>query len=398
MTDTAPRTLGTLAACQALLVTNNLSIVSIGSLAGFFLAPDKSLATVPATTYIVGAAASSYALSQIMRARGRRAGFLLGAFAGLIGAVLCTLGIAFHVFTLFCAGTFVAGAYAASGGFYRFAAADSVGPERRSRAISLVLAGGIAGGILGPESSKLTRNLFGIPFLGSYGVLMLLATLSALLLWTLRLPGAHPSERTAASRPLAHIARQPVFLVACLSAITAYAVMNLLMGATPLAMQMCGLPFGNAAFVIETHIVAMYAPAFVTGSLVHRLGPLRVMSAGLGAFALCVLAGVTGQTLLHFWLSSALLGVGWCFLYVGATTLLAESHGASEKAKAQGLNDMSVFIGMGASSAISGVILAHAGWAALNIAAMPLIGLTSVALAWLAWHRRTAVAAAAASR
>lgn len=392
------RQIAVLSACQALLVTNNIFIVSIGSLAGYLLAPDKAMATLPATTYIAGAASSSYLLSQLMRARGRRTGFLLGAAAALVGVTLCTVAVARHAFWLFCLGTAIAGVYTASGAFYRFAAADVAEPAFRSRAISLVLAGGMIGGILGPETSKLTRDALPIPFLGSYAVLIVLALVAMALIGALRLPALSATERATATRPLRAIARQPVFLVACLGAITSYAVMNLLMGATPLAMQMCGHPFSAATFVIETHIIGMYAPALFAGSLVHRFGATRVMAAGILAFGLCVAAGISGQTVVHFWLSSALLGIGWCFLFVGSTTLLAETHAPGEKAKAQGLNDMSVFISMGLSSAVSGFILNHGGWSALNVTAVPLLLLTALALAWLAWHRRAALPVTAADQ
>ena len=390
--------IGALAFCQALLVINNVSIISLGTLAGYALADNKAWSTLPATAYIGGGAASSYLLSMLMRHHGRRLGFTVGAIAGMIGAAICTLAIALHSFWIFCLGALVAGVYTASGGFYRFAAADTTPPESRGRAISLVLAGGMIGGIAGPESSKFTRELFEPKFIGSYAVLVLFALLALVIIRRLDLPKPSDAERTGATRPLPTIMRQPVFVVACLGAVTSYAVMNLLMGATPLAMQMCGLPFSASTLVIESHIVGMFAPALFAGGLVQRFGPLRIMACGVAAFALCVAAALAGQAVIHFWLASTLLGVGWCFLYVGASTLLGDACTAAEKAKTQGANDMFVFVCMGAFSLVSGAILEHLGWAALNYTAIPLIVASGVSIAWLGLRSRAAAPAVAATR
>jgi len=385
----AKRNVAALAVCQGLLVTNNIAVISIGSLAGYMLAANKALSTLPATAYIAGGALSTYPISLFMKRHGRRAGFTLGAAAGLLGALICTFAVAAGDFALFCLGTFIAGAYTASGGYYRFAAADAVGMGFKSRAISLVLAGGILGGILGPESSKLTKDWLPVTFLGSYAALMALALVVIAILRLVDLPMPSEHERSGPSRPLPAIVRQPVFAVACLGAVTAYAVMNLLMGVTPLAMQMCALPYASAALVIEWHIIGMFAPALIAGSLVHRFGALRVMSAGLLTYLACVLAAVTGQSVLHFWMSGTLLGIGWCLLYVGATTLLTDAYAPAEKAKTQGINDTLVFVVMATSNALSGAILYRYGWNALNYSALPLLLATAIAVAWLALARRT---------
>lgn len=382
-----------LAACQGLLITNNITVISLGSLAGYMLAAQKSLATLPATGYIAGGAVSTYALSIFMKRYGRRAGFTLGVLAGILGAGICTAAIGLNSFWLFCLGTLVAGVYTASGGYYRFAAADVSPHELRSRAISLVLAGGIIGGVLGPESSKLTKDLLPVAFMGSYAILILFGLIALAIIRRLHIPTPPTDERKGHGRPLGEIVRQPVFIVACVGAIASYAVMNLLMGATPLAMQMCGLPYPAAALVIEWHIIGMFAPAFFAGWLVQRLGVLRIMGLGVLTYLACIAAALSGQTVLNFWLSGTLLGVGWCFLYVGATTLLTEAYRPEEKAKAQGVNDMSVFVIMGSTSAVSGAILYRLGWNALNWFALPLALLAGAAVIWLAWSRRTAVAA-----
>jgi len=379
-----------LAALQGLLITNNITVVSLGSLTGYMLAEHKWLATLPATAYIVGGASSTYAISLFMKRWGRRAGFTLGACAGLLGATICTGAVALHSFWLFCFGTLVAGLYNASGGYYRFAAADVAGPDYKSRAISYVLAGGIIGGILGPESSKLTKDLLSVTFMGSYAALMLFALVALAIIRLLPIDKPSDDERHGPGRPLREIVSQPVFVVACLAAVTAYAVMNLMMGATPLAMQMCSLPFASAAMVIEWHIIGMFAPALFAGWLIKRFGVIKIMALGVATFFACIVAALSGQTVLNFWLSGTFLGVGWCFLYVGGTTLLTEAYQPSEKARTQGINDLFVFAIMGSTSAVSGVILYRLGWNALNWSAVPLLIVTGAAIAWLGLQRRAA--------
>lgn len=395
MDKTKKNVLG-LAALQGLLITNNITVISLGSLTGYMLAAEKSLATLPATCYIAGGALSTFGISMFMKSFGRRAGFTLGALAGISGAAVCTTAVALHSFWLFCLGTLIAGAYTASGGYYRFAAADLSQAGSKSRAISLVLAGGIIGGVLGPESSKLTKDLLTVTFLGSYAALLLFGSIALILIRFLDIPPPPASESKGHGRPLGLIVRQPVFIVACLAAVASYAVMNLLMGATPLAMQLCGLPYSSAALVIEWHIIGMFAPAFFAGALIQRFGVLRIMALGVVTYLLCLATALSGQSVVNFWISSTLLGLGWCFLYVGGTTLLTEAYRPEEKARTQGMNDMLVFGVMGASSALSGAILHRLGWNALNLSALPLLILTAAALAWLALMRRTSGPQAAA--
>ncbi len=388
------KNISALAILQGLLITNNITVISLGSLTGYMLAQEKSLATLPSTAYIAGGACSTFLLSQLMRRYGRRAGFSVGALAGLASAAICTIAIAAESFWLFCFGAMIAGLYTAAGGYYRFAAADLVSESFKSRAISFVLAGGIIGGVLGPESSKITKSLLSKTFMGSYAVLMLFALAALAVIRLLDIPPPKAAEFKAQPRPLSEIVRQPIFAVACLGAITSYAVMNLMMGATPLAMQMCGLPYASAALVIESHIIGMFAPALFAGWLIKRFGILRIMATGVALYLVCVLAALEGQRVINFWLSGTLLGAGWCFLYVGATTLLTEAYRPEEKAKAQGLNDMLVFAVMGMSSAISGAILYRQGWNALNLTALPFLIATGAAVVWLALHRRACYRAA----
>jgi MFS family permease len=388
--NSSTRNVAALAVCQGLLVTNNIAMVSLGSLAGYQLATAKTLSTLPGTAYIVGGALSAYPVSHLMRRYGRRAGFTLGALAGLAGSGICTLAMALHSFWLFCLGALIAGMYTATGGYYRFAAADGASDAFKSQAISLVLAGGMIGGVLGPESSKLTRELLSVTFLASYAALMLFALAALAVIRLVDLPPPAAIERSGATRRLGAIVRQPVFVVACLGAVTSYAIMNLLMGATPLAMQMCKLPYAAAALVIEWHILGMYVPALIAGRLVHRFGALRIMGAGVAAYLACVFAALSGVTVLNFWLHGTLLGVGWCLLYVGASSLLLEAYAPPEKAKTQGINDALVFVVMALSSVTSGAILYRFGWNILNLSALPLLLLTAAAVGALASSRRAA--------
>ncbi|MCW5625094.1 MAG: MFS transporter [Burkholderiales bacterium] len=384
----AVRQVAALSICQGLVVINNIALVALSSLVGYLLASNKAWSTLPATAYLLGGALTTFPLSFFMKRHGRRAGFLLGAAAGAVGGALCTWGIVIHSFTLFCVGALISGVYSAAGGFYRFAAADATAAAFRSRAISFVLAGGMIGGILGPEASKYTRNLTATPYAGAYGMLIVFVAMAAAILFFVKLPMPNQAEHHGPRRPLKRIARQPVFVVACLGAVTSYAVMNLLMGATPLAMDLCGLSFSASTFVIESHILGMFVPALFAGWLVHRFGALTIMGAGIALFIVCVAIALSGQTTLHFWLSSTLQGVGWCFLYVGATTLLAEAHTPAEKAETQGLNDLCIFVVMVAFSLVSGAILARLGWSALNLAALPLLLVTGAAVLWLIHTRR----------
>lgn len=392
--NTARRGILALAACQALLVTSNITVVSLSGLVGVRLAPDPAMALLPTATFVAGAALSTLPLSLRMGSHGRRAGFSLGALAGIAGAALCALALALGSFPLFCLGTAVIGAYSAAGGYYRFAAADLAPEAGRSRAVSLVLAGGMLGGVLGPESSKLTRDLTSVPFQGCYLALLGFGALALVL--ARHMPLAAPARRGDIGPPprrLGQLLGQPAYLVAALGALTSYGVMNLLMGATPLAMQTCALPYAATTLAVEWHIIGMFAPALVAGSLVQRLGPPRVMAAGVAVMACSVGAALAGRSAAHFWAASTLLGVGWCLLYVGSTVLLTQAYHASEKARAQGINDMAVFVAMGVASAISGPILHHQGWSVLNLCALPLLVAAGLALPALALARGRAARA-----
>lgn len=376
-----------LAILQALLLTNNVTTFLLGSLIGFALAPDGALATVPLLTFVIGAAMTALPISLLMKRMGRRFGFMLGVAIGFAGAGLCALAVLWESFFLFSLGTFLAGSYGASGQYYRFAAAEAVGASYSGRAISYVLAGGIVGAFLGPETATYTRDAFATTYLGPYLALMGFAVFAFALLLFFRFPEpvAAGDAEVAPARPLREVLAQPRIKVAILGAIIGYAVMNFLMTSTSLAMSMHQHSGDDTAFVIEWHIVAMFAPSFFTGALIQRFGVMAIMSWGACFMIAAAIAAAAGTSVAQFWTALFLLGVGWNFLYIGGTTLLTTCHRPSERGKVQGLNDMLVFIGTGTSSLLSGALLYFVGWQTMVLATLPL---PVIALAVLAWASR----------
>ena len=372
-----------LACCQALLLTNAVTLIAISSLAGFALAETKAFATAPAFTYVLGGALGAFPASMWMKRVGRRGGFLTGGAFGLLGAVTATTAMYIGSFGLLCAGTFLFGVYNAFGQFYRFAAADAAPADFKAKAISLVLAGGLVGGIVGPEVSKLTADFAQPRFLASYASLFGFCLLAMAIMAFLAIPKPAADASGEPARPLGQIARQPVFIVAAAAGALGFAVMNLLMTATPLAMGFCGHPYDAAASVIAAHVVAMFAPSFFTGSLIRRFGVLNVILAGAAIMVACVVVAVSGERVTNFWWALVLLGLGWNFMYVGGTTLLTEAYRPSEKAKAQGLNEILVFTAQAVSSLLAGVLVNAAGWQVLNYASVPMIALAGGAALWL---------------
>ncbi len=377
-----------LAICQGLLLINNTVLITVNALAGFALAPNKALATVPVTMYFIGSAISTLPMSLLMRRIGRRAGFTIGAVCAVAGSLLCAWGVYSSSFWMLCAGVLVLGIYFAAGQYYRFAAADTVPADFKSKAISLVLAGGIVGGFIGPEASKLTKDIVaGHSFAGAYFSLVAFAVLSIVVLRWLQIPPLQVSELASTRRSLAEIARQPGFIVAVLSGMVSYGVMNLLMTATPLAMDACRHPFSDAAFVIQWHVVGMFAPSFVTGSLIRRFGLPSVMLTGVMLNFVCVAIALSGAEVMHFWAAMVMLGIGWNFMFIGATVLLTESHTPAERAKVQGVNDAAIFLTMVVSSLSAGALFSFQGWQAMNFYALPVLVVTGAAILWLAMRR-----------
>lgn len=355
---------------------------------GYSLVDTKTLATLAATTYVLGSALSAMPAALWMGRVGRRRGFMTGAAIGIAGSMLAATAVHAKSFPLFCVATAIVGIYNAFGLQYRFAAAEVASARDKAKAISLVLAGGVLGGFIGPESVRLAKDLFATPFLGSYAVLATLAVVAIAVQSRVNVPAPSPIEREGGGRPLSEIVRQPVFVVAALSAALGYGIMNLLMVATPLAMSFCGHPFGAAAFVIEWHVVSMYAPGFVTGNIIARFGAPKVILAGVALMTGCVVVALSGTTVAHFVAALMLLGTGWNFMYTGGTTLLTEAYTPAEKARTQGVNDAIVFATMGISSFSSGLLVSAAGWESMNAGALPLLAIVTGAVLWHAMRRR----------
>jgi MFS family permease len=382
-----------LACCQALLLTNAVTLIAVSSLVAYAIADNKSLATLPATLYTVGVAITAFPASMWMKRVGRRNGFITGAAFGAIGAAVATFAVWRGDFTLFCASMPLMGVYNAFGQYYRFAAADSASAGFKPKAISYVLAGGLAGGIIGPEVSRHTRAFAQPEYLWTLASLIVFSLAAMAIASLLRIPEVAAGPNDAPPRPLAEIARQPAFLVAVAVGALGYAVMNLLMTATPLAMGFCGHPYDAAAFVIASHVIGMFAPSFFTGSLIKRFGVLRVMLAGVACLVVCVGVALSGQAVANFWWALVLLGVGWNFTYIGGSTLLTETYRPSEKAKAQGTNEITVFGVQAISSLSAGLLVNTAGWNALNYVALPMIACAGFAAFWLLAMRRRSPAA-----
>jgi MFS family permease len=382
------RNVGLLAACQAMLFTNNATLIAINGLAGLALAPYAALATLPVTCWVLGGALGTMPASLHMKRVGRKRGLTWGTLWGVVGALLAASAIWMQSFWLLCFSTLVWGVYNAYGQYYRFAAADVSSQEFRATAISLVLAGGLVGGLLGPALSRWTVDLAGPRFMGAYLALIAFALATMVLLRFIRIPDPTAAERTATGRALAEIATQPKFIVAVLSGAVGYGVMNFLMVSTPIAMRACGHPYGDAAFVVSWHVVGMFAPSFITGGLIRRFGVLPVMLAGVLLNFAAIGIALSGISVAQFWWSMVVLGVGWNFLYIGGTTLLTETYRPEERAKAQGANDQAIFVIMVVSSLTSGATVTTAGWERVNLLAVPMVAVVAVALLWFMLRQR----------
>jgi MFS family permease len=367
----------------------------LGGLAGQMLAPSKCLATLPISVIILGSMLSAPPLASLMQRRGRRAGFLLGAAGGGVGSALCALALVRGSFGLFLAGSLLTGLYMSAQGFYRFAAADGASEAFRPKAISWVMAAGLASAILGPQMVKATADaLAPVPFAGAYVGAALLNLAGA---WVFFFLDSPPPPRPAPDGPRVRtrleLLRTPRIAVAMVCAMVAYALMNLVMTSTPLAIVGCGFSTGNAADVVSWHVLAMFAPSFFTGNLVARFGPERVVAAGLAILAAAGGVGLAGVSLAHFSVALILLGLGWNFGFIGATAMLAASHTAAERGRVQGMNDFAVFGLVCVASLASGGLMnctggdPVAGWTAVNLAMAPLLAAAGAALVWLALLR-----------
>ena len=382
-----------LSSAQALYGTCFTILVTLNSLVGHDLAPSPALATLPMTAMIIGTALSTVPASLLMQRLGRRPGFMGGALMAVLGAALQSVAIWRGDFTLFVLGAFIYGGFNATAQYYRFAAADAASPGFRPRAIGLVIAGGAVAALVGPGLVVVTRDLMlPINFLGAYLSVMVIGLLNLGVTALVDIPAPQQAtEVGGAARPLARILAQPAFIIAVMAGIIAQGTMTFVMTATPLAMVGCALSINAAALVIQWHALAMYLPALVTGNLITRFGIFPVMLAGFAILVGCAVAAMSGTDLFSFWLALVLLGLGWSLSFVGATALLAETYAPSERGKAQGLNDLLVYVVVAAASFGSGQVLAHAGWWTLNWLPLPFIVATAAAVIWLAAQRRRSV-------
>ena len=383
-----------LAFCQGMFLTNNVTFIAINGLVGLALAPVGWMATLPVTGYVVGGALSAPLVARTQARLGRKRSFQMGLLVGALSAGLCALAVSLQLFWLLVAATVVAGYYNANAQLYRFAGPELAAPSYKEKAISWVLAGGIVGAFLGPNLASATRELLAVPFAGAYLSLIAVALAAAVALSFIEFPPHQaPAPGASSGRPLAEIARQPAFIVAVAAGALGYGVMNLLMAATPIAMQQCQHPFDRAALVLEWHVLGMFVPSFFTGHLIRRFGVLPVMAVGVALNVLCVAVALSGVDLMQFLVALFALGVGWNFLFTGGTALLTSTYRPEEKNKAQGAMDTCVFATMALSSFSSGALITTQGWTLLNWGSLVPIALVAVALMWLAAQQRRAAAA-----
>ena len=397
--DTAPpeksnmRSVAILTGCQALGMSCLALAITITALVGSTLAPNPTLATLPLALQFVATAATTIPASLFMGRFGRRAGFTLGSLMGIIGGIISCLAVFLSDYWLFCVGSAFLGIFGTHVALYRFAAAEVAGPGQRSRAISYVMVGGLVAAVLGPELAKWSKDLFApVFFAGGYAAIAMLAFGTLVLIQAAKLPRPLSPKDRGRGRPLAEIVRQPSLIVAVLCAMVAYGSMNLIMVSTPLAMVSHTHPFETAAFVIQWHVVGMYAPSFVTGHIIHRVGVLPVLAVGAALILGCVLINLTGVEVLQFWAALVCLGVGWNFMFVGATTLLTETYRPEEQARVQAFNEFMVFGTTAVTALASGAIFSSLGWQAVNLGIVVPVLFASLSVFWLSRRRAQAAA------
>ena len=395
----ARRNVLVLVLAQAVLGAQMAMIFVVGGLAGQSLATNICFATMPITLIVLGSMLASNPLSMTMQRFGRRTGFLIGAAAGAIGGAISALGLYYASFSLFLLGSLISGVYMSAQAFYRFAAADTASDTFRPKAISYVLAGGLLSAFIGPQLVKVTSQAFVIPFLGTYLAVIAINVIGATLFAFLDIPKPPPTPKDSPGkgRTRWELIKTPRIAVAVICAMVSYALMNLVMTSTPLAVVGCGFTEGNAADVVTMHVLAMFAPSFFTGHLIARFGVERIIGAGLVILTLAGAVALHGVALENFFIALVLLGLGWNFGFIGATTMLAASHTVEERGRMQGLNDLLVFGGVTVASLSSGGLMncsggtPEAGWAAVNLAMVPFLTLAGGALIWLSMQRRYAV-------
>jgi MFS family permease len=378
--------------CQALMNATMVGQVAMGALIGYTLAEDKALATLPMAVQMTAVMAASIPASMLFARLGRRFGFVVGACCSIVGSLVFAAGVWKADFFLYCLGAVPAGLGFGIAQHYRFAAAEVARPEYRARAISLVMAGGVIAAVVGPELVKHTRDAVGgVLFLGTYLTIACLPPLVLLLLSFAELPPA--PARPKVTTPIAEIIARPAFIAAAGSGLVAYGTMNLVMTSTPIEMMFCGFGVDASATVIQIHALAMFAPGFVTGRLIQRFGVRTIIVTGAVLTAGCVVGNLAGASFAHFGVALALLGVGWNFMFVGATALLATSHAPEERVRAQAANDFIVFGTVACTAFLSGALHAQAGWAALNLMLLPALVVALGLVGWQAMRARLVSAA-----
>jgi MFS family permease len=392
---TAKRNVLVLVAAQAILGAQMPMIFTVAGLAGQSLAPNVCWATLPITAAVIGSMLTATPISAFMQRHGRRAGFAIGALGGAIGGALGAFALLQQNFALFVIAALFTGVYMSAQGFYRFAAADTASDAYRPKAISLVMAGGLLSAVFGPQLVKLTAEAMVIPFLATYIAVMALNLVGVFLFLMLDIPKPRPVAQGASTgRNRAELIRTPRIAVAMICATVSYALMNLVMTSSPLAVVGCGFTKGNAADVVTAHVLAMYAPSFFTGHLIARFGAERIVATGLVILAGAGAVAIAGIDLMNFFVALILLGLGWNFGFIGATTMLTAQQAPEEKGRLQGLNDLVVFGGVTLASLSSGGLMncsggsVQAGWQAVNFAMLPFLVLAGGALIWLALQPR----------
>ena len=396
----AKRNVAVLVAAQAILGAQMPMIFVIGGLAGGMLSPIACLATLPISFIVFGSMMTAPWLSPWMQRHGRKSGFFIGAAAGAIGAMISAYGLYIGSFYVLLAGSLLTGIYMSTQGFYRFAATDTASDSFRPKAISYVMAGGLISAIIGPQLNKLVQDVFVVPFLGTYLAVAALNLFGMLLFFALDLPKGTKDEPVLENAPKprtkAELLRDPRIVVAIICAMVAYSLMNLVRTSTPLAVVGCGFTKNNANDIVSAHVLAMFVPSFFTGHLIARFGVEKIIAAGLVILLFAGLVALSGVDLMNFFVALILLGVGWNFGFIGATTMLAAAHAPHERGVVQGMNDMIVFGMVTVASLASGGLMncsggtAVEGWNAVNLAMVPFLILAGGALIWLATQRKSA--------
>jgi MFS family permease len=372
---------------QGMYLTNNVTFIAINGLVGFMLAPLPWLATLPVMGYVIGSALSTTLVARTQKKWGRKRSFQIGLVVAGLSALLCAYAVLERNFWLLNAATVIAGFYNANALLYRFTAAEIAGPTSKEKAVSWVLAGGVIGAVLGPNLANQTRDWLSVPFAGAYIALVVVAVFAFVAITLIQFRERSASETKETGRPLSEIMRQPLFIVCAVSASLSYGVMNLLMAATPLAMEICKLPFDQTVLVIEWHVIGMFAPGFFTGNLIRRWGVLWVMRIGVLLYIACIAIALSGVTFTHFLIALFLLGVGWNFLFTSSTTLALEAYRPEERDKAQGAINFFVFLTTALSALSSGVLITTQGWALLNWGSIAPLACIVLALIWLGAKR-----------